>query len=252
MADEPTPHTSTRFDDELRQLRALVEVMGRAVQLLLGQAVAVTSRGEPCQLSQVAEDERVINQLEIDIDDYCSRVLATKQPAASDLRLVVGMLKAATDLERIGDESKKIIRLGTRLRLLEPHGLRFPEQRHLAELVAEILDDALDAFHRGDAGKALEVARRDRLVDEEYERIQRQCVTFMMEDPRAIRRTLDLMWIVRALERIGDHATNLCEHAVYVAAGLHVRHRGLDEARQGMGSPAGLSDGNVTAPVTKL
>lgn len=218
---DQTPHTLTRYETELRQLRAMLGEMGRLAERMLQQALETVRRGPMVLPALVAEEERTLNGLERSIDGYCSQILATQHPTASDLRLVVGVLKAATDLERIGDESKKIYRLGARLHMLDAQAGAVV-QRHMGELVATMLHDALDALERGDVERARAAARGVDLIDEEFEGIQRRCVTFMMEDPRAVRQTLDLMWIIRALERIGDHAGNLCGHAAYIATGRPV------------------------------
>jgi len=221
-------HTSKRFDEDLERLRASILQMGGLAEEQLNQAIASLVQGDLQLAALVIEEERQINQLERLVDENCSRILATRTPAASDLRLVIGILKTATDIERIGDEGKKIARLGIRLNSIEHPTQRLTELRHLGRSVANMLHDTLDAFARHDADAALKVAHRDRLIDEEYEAIQRQNITFMMEDPRAIRRALDVMWAVRALERIGDHAKNICEHVIYIVRGKDVRHLPLE------------------------
>lgn len=225
-------HTSSRFDADLERIHSLVMRMGGLVEQQLNQAVGGLVHGGVQATELVVEEEREVNQLECTIDEECSRILATRGPAASDLRLIIGALKTATDLERIGDENKKIARLAARLTKLEQSTQRFGELRHLGQGVAGMLHDTLDAFARHDARAALAVAHRDRIIDEEYEAIQRQNMTFMMEDPRAIRRALDVMWAVRALERVGDHAKNICEHVIYVVHGTDVRHTPLEDVAQ--------------------
>jgi phosphate transport system protein len=222
-------HTSRRFDDELEGVRSKVLHMGGLVERQLTQAIEGLIAGAVQSTARIAEEEREVNQLERMIDDDCSRILATRGPAASDLRLIIGILKTATDLERIGDEGKKMARLCVRLMMMDHPSHRFAELRHLGQSVASMLHDTLDAFARHDDQAALMVARRDRIIDEEYEAIQRQSITFMMEDPRGIRRALDILWAIRALERIGDHAKNICEHIIYIVRGQDVRHRRLDE-----------------------
>jgi CheY-like chemotaxis protein len=138
--------------------------------------------------------------------------------------------EADTDLERIGDEVEKVGNIAARLAVMEKPSDNYREIRHLGRLVTGMVHDALDAFARLDPDQAFEVARRDRKIDEEYEAIQRQNITFMMEDPRQIRRALEIMWVVRALERIGDHAKNICEYTVYMVHGKDIRHLAIDDA----------------------
>jgi phosphate transport system protein len=143
--------------------------------------------------------------------------------------LIITILKTITDLERIGDEGEKVAAIAARLGMRERPANRYRELRNLGEVVSEMLHDTLDAFARLDTELALAVVRRDRIVDEEYEAIHRQSITFMMEDPRSIRRALDVMWVVRSLERIGDHAKNVCEYLIYLVHGKDVRHTRIEE-----------------------
>ncbi len=166
------------------------------------------------------------------IDEECSRILATRAPAAGDLRVIVAIIKTITDLERIGDEGEKIGYIASRLATMERPADKYREIKHLGRVVSDMVHDALDAFARMDVESALRVARQDRLVDEEYEAIQRQSITFMMEDPRTIRRALDVMWVVRALERIGDHAKNISEYVIYMVHGKDIRHTSLDDVER--------------------
>jgi phosphate transport system protein len=185
---------------------------------------------------EVARLDHKVNAMEIAIDDDCSRILATRAPAASDLRLLVAVIKTITDLERIGDEAEKLGHIGARLASIERPTDRYREVKHIGDLVAGMVNGALDAFARLDSEAALHVARRDRQVDEEYDAIQRQCITFMMEDPRTIRRALDVLWVARALERVGDHAKNICEYVIYMVLGKDVRHLSLDDVEKQLAS----------------
>jgi phosphate transport system protein len=224
-----THHISSRYNEDLERLRSSVMEMGGLVERQLIQAIGGLTEPDVRVIMRVAEEELHINQLERTIDEDCSRILATRGPAASDLRLIITILKTITDLERIGDEGEKIAAIGARLATRELPNNRYRELRNLGELVIGMVHDTLDAFARLDTKLALEVVRRDRTVDEEYEAIHRQNITFMMEDPRSIRRALDVMWVVRSLERIGDHAKNVCEYLIYLVHGKDVRHTKLEE-----------------------
>jgi len=209
--------------------------MGGFVEQQLARAILALVEGDSLMGEQVARDDLKVNKMELSLDEECSQILATRAPAAGDLRLIVAIIKGITDLERMGDECEKIGYLAARLATQERPADKYREVKHLGRVVQEMVRDSLDAFARMDPQSALRVARRDSLVDEEYEAIQRQSITFMMEDPRQIRRALDVMWAVRALERIGDHAKNICEYVVYMVHGKDIRHVSLDEAEISLG-----------------
>ncbi len=225
-------HISRRFNEDLERVRNRVLQMGGFVEQQLAHAVTALVEGDTALGEQVAHGDHKVNDMEVSIDEECSRILATRAPAASDLRLIVAIIKTITDLERIGDEGEKIAYIASRLATMERPANRYREIKHLGRLVSQMVHDSLDAFARLDADAALKVARDDRVIDEEYDAIQRQCMTFMMEDPRAISRALDVMWVVRALERIGDHAKNICEYVVYMVHGKDIRHTSLDDAEK--------------------
>lgn len=225
-------HTSRRFNEDMEHVRTRVMQMGGFVEQQLQRAVTALIDGDSALGEEVARDDYRVNRMEVEIDEECGRIIATRQPTASDLRVMVAILKTITDLERIGDEVEKIGYIAARLATMEKPADNYREIRHLGRLVTEMVHDALHAFARLDADEAFEVARRDRKVDEEYEAVQRQSITFMMEDPRSIRRALEVMWVVRALERIGDHAKNICEYAVYMVHGKDIRHLSLDDAER--------------------
>jgi phosphate transport system protein len=222
-------HISSRYNADLERLRSSVLEMGGMVEQQLTQAIRGITEPDASLIIEVAQEELRINQLERSIDEDCSRILATRAPTASDLRLIITILKTITDLERIGDEGEKVAAIAARLATRERPANRYRELRNLGEVVREMLHDTLDAFARLDTELALAVVRRDRIVDEEYEAIHRQSITFMMEDPRSIRRALDVMWVVRSLERIGDHAKNVCEYLIYLVHGKDVRHTRIEE-----------------------
>ena len=231
-ADDLSHHTSSRFNEDLERIRASVLEMGGLVERQLHDALAAIDSGDSHAVISVAQQELRVNQMERSIDEDCCRVLATRSPAATDLRLLIAVLKTITDLERIGDESEKVATIAVHMAAAERPRSRYRELRHIGALVAVMVRESLDAFARLDADLAFRVARRDRAVDKEYEAIHRQCITFMMEDPRTIRRTLDVMWVVRAIERIGDHAKNICEYVIYTVHGKDVRHTRLEDAER--------------------
>jgi phosphate transport system protein len=232
-------HISRRFNEDLEHVRTRVLAMGGLVEELLGKAISALVEGDSSLGESVSKDDTVVNGMEIAIDEECSRILATRAPAAGDLRLIVAILKTITDLERIGDEGEKIGNIASRLAAMERPENKYREIKHMGRIVADMVHDSLDAFARMDSQAALKVARRDRMVDEEYEAIQRQCITFMMEDPRSIRRALDVMWIVRSLERVGDHAKNICEYVIFMAHGKDVRHTRLEDVERELQSQGG-------------
>jgi phosphate transport system protein len=232
-------HISSRYNADLERLRSSVLEMGGLVERQLTQAIGGITEPDARVMVRVAQEELRVNQLERSIDEDCSRILATRGPTASDLRLIITILKTITDLERIGDEGEKVAAIAARLALRERPNNRYRELRNLGELVTGMVHDTLDAFARFDTKLALEVLRRDRTVDEEYESIHRQNITFMMEDPRSIRRALDVMWVVRSLERIGDHAKNICEYLIYLVLGKDVRHTKIEEIEKELLAPRG-------------
>ena len=230
-------HISSRYNSDLERLRSSVLEMGGVVERQLTSAIGGITEPDARVMVRVAQEELRVNQLERSIDEDCSRILATRAPTASDLRLIITILKTITDLERIGDEGEKVAAIAARLAMRERPNNRYRELRNLGELVTGMVHDTLDAFARFDTRLALEVLRRDRTVDEEYEAIHRQNITFMMEDPRSIRRALDVMWVVRSLERIGDHAKNICEYLIYMVLGKDVRHTKIEEIEKELLAP---------------
>ncbi len=225
-------HTSRRFNEDLERVRAKVLAMGGFVEQQLSQALTALVDGDSALGQSVASQDYKVNGMEVSIDEECSRILATRAPAAGDLRMVVATIKTITDLERIGDECERIGNIASRLANVERPADRYREVKHLGRTVQLMVHNMLDACARLDSALALETVRQDRLVDEEYESIQRQCITFMMEDPRTIRRALEVMWVVRSLERIGDHAKNICEYIIYMVHGKDIRHTSLERVAE--------------------
>jgi phosphate transport system protein len=234
-------HISRQFDADLEAIRAYVLQMGGLVESQIKSAVESLVSGDVALMTRVINDDHRVNAMEVKIDEACSQVIARRQPAAGDLRLVMAVIKTITDLERIGDEGEKIGYIASRLATMERPADKYREVKHLGRQVAQMVHTALDAFARMDAQAALKTAQEDRMVDEEYESIQRQCMTFMMEDPRAIGRALEIMWIVRALERIGDHAKNICEYVIYMVHGKDIRHTSLEDVAKQLDQAAARS-----------
>jgi phosphate transport system protein len=225
-------HTSRRFNEDLERVRSKVLAMGGLVEEQLAGALTALIEGDSKLGQAVARNDHTVNGMEVSIDEECSRILATRAPAAGDLRMIVATIKTITDLERIGDECEKIAHIAARLANDERPADRYRSVKHLGRITQAMVRDMLDAFARLDAELAVTTARNDRRVDEEYEAIHRQCITFMMEDPRTIRRALDIMWVVRSLERVGDHAKNVCEYIIYMVHGKDVRHTSLERVEQ--------------------
>jgi phosphate transport system protein len=224
-------HISSQFNAELEDVRQRVMAMGGLVEQQIADATRAFVEIDGAFGQQVALNDYKVNQMEVLIDEECNRVLARRQPAASDLRLIVAVIKTITDLERIGDEARKIARMASDLAGQE-RATPMVQISHMSRQVLQMVHDALDAFARLDVDQALHVAHEDVKVDREYEGLMRQCITFMMEDPRTIRRVMDVIWTVRALERIGDHAKNIAEYVIYLVKGKDVRHVSLEDMQR--------------------
>jgi phosphate transport system protein len=228
-------HISQRFNAELEEIRNRVMKMGGLVekQINRGLKALLTSDSDVGEL--VTSSDYEINALEVDIDEECMQILARRQPAASDLRLIMTIIKTITDLERIGDEAEKLGRYSVLLADENTTPGHFVELGHLGEHVKRMLHDALDAFARLDAEAALRTIADDELVNEEFDAISRQLITRMMEDPREIRNALRISWCARALERMGDHTKNICEYVVFLVHGKDIRHTSLEKTQESMG-----------------
>jgi len=224
-----TDHISKRFNKDIEDLRSNVLAMGGLVESQLQKAIVAMVSGDSELGLKVANDDYKVNDFEVSIDEECGRILAMRAPAAGDLRLIVAIIKTITDLERIGDEAEKIGFLASRLAAMDRPADSYRELKTLGTHVLHMVRDAMNAFARLDVEGAFEVVREDERVDEEYEAIQRQCITFMMEDPRSIKRVMNVTWAARSLERIGDHAKNICEYVIYMVQGRDVRHTDLTD-----------------------
>ena len=234
QASDFNQHISRQFNDDLEDVRNRVLEMGGLVEEQIDRALQALVNGDSELGLAVAHDDYKVNRIEVDIDEECTRILAVRAPTASDLRLVMIIIKTIADLERIGDEAEKIGFLASRLADSERPKNNYRELKHLGRMAGQMVHNALDAFARIDAEAALSTFREDQAVDEEYDAISRQGITFMMEDPRRISQTLDALWVARALERIGDHAKNICEYVIYLVGGKDIRHTSIEDAEKSL------------------
>jgi phosphate transport system protein len=229
-------HISKQFDNELEHIRTRVLSMGGLVEQQLTNALRALTESN-IEIGQAVIDEEIkVNTLEVTIDEECTRILARRQPAASDLRLLVAVAKTITDLERVGDEAEKIAKMA--IHLSEKQGPRsyYIGMNAMGNHVRKMLHGALDAFARMDSKAAVEVASKEPESDEQYVAILRQLITYMMEDPRNITSSIDAAWVARAMERIGDHARNICESVIYFVEGKDVRHISIEQMEREVGA----------------
>ena len=218
-------HASKQYDIDLGSIRSRVLAMGGLVESQIRRAIDALSSGNLALAQEVIEADHRVNAMEVELDGDCSQLIVRRQPAAGDLRMIFAIMKTVTDLERIGDEAQKIARMAKNIH--ERGGAQAPpvvEVRHAAEAAISMLRRTLDAFARLDVDTAREVIRDDASVDTEFRSILRQLITFMMEDPRTITTALEIVWIAKAIERIGDHAKNMAEYVIYIVEGTDVRH----------------------------
>ncbi len=226
-------HTSKQFEADLEAICTRVLQMGGLVESQIRAALDGFAGGDQALLARVVADDHRVNAYEVSIDEACAHLIARRQPAAGDLRLIMAISKIVTDLERSGDEAEKIARMSKAVhdRGMQPAS-RFPGIRHAATEVIGMLRMALDAFARRDAATAMEVLGRDSTIDDEFRSILRQLITFMMEDPRTISAALEIVWIAKAIERIGDHAKNMSEQVIYIVKGMDVRHTAVEDIKR--------------------
>ncbi len=226
--DNENYHISQQFDQELYDIKTKMLEMGGMVQEQVNMAIKAILNVDTGLAEEVVISDQKINAMEVRIDEECEMILARRQPAARDLRLVLAISKSILDLERVGDEAVKIARQAIRLSDTTSSPKLEVELRHIGSHVSRMLVDALDAFARLDVDAALAVAKEDKIVDQEYSSAMRAMVTYVMEDPRSISEALNIMWTLRALERVGDHSRNIAEHVIYLARGEDVRHVDLE------------------------
>ncbi len=224
-------HISQRFNTEIEDLRNRVLAMGGMVEQQVADAVTAFINGDVTLAEQIITNDMKVNSMEVAIDEECTQIIARRQPTAGDLRLIIAVIKTITDLERMGDQAERVARMAVRL-AAHDHSRRthsYDDIRTMGNHVAAMVHDTLDAFARLDVEAALQVPRDDLTADRLYESIMRQQLTFIMEDPRSISHSLDVMWAARALERVGDHSRNICEYVIYLVKGKDVRHISIEE-----------------------
>ncbi|GAA0826168.1 MULTISPECIES: phosphate signaling complex protein PhoU [Marinomonas] len=224
MKELTSDHTSKQFNNELEALRQHFLTMGGVVELQVQNAVQALIDSNGSLAEDVKDKDATVNELDGIIDQECNRILAKRQPAAGDLRMVLSISKAVSELERMGDEAKKIARLT--LKLIDegesPRG--YVEINRIGQMVSRMIRDTLDAYARLDIDAAIAVVKQDHSVDQEYKTALRSLATYMMEDPRSISRVLNVIWVLRSLERIGDYSRHVCQHLVFMVKGVDVRH----------------------------
>lgn len=222
-------HISQQFNKELEELRKQVMMMGGRVEAMVSNALKAVIDGDSELAQSVIDDDDEVNGIEKGIDEQCNLILARRQPAASDLRLIISILKTITDLERVGDEAEHIAKMAMSLADRERPSNNYRELENMGGQVQNMLREALNGFARLMPEVAVELLRQDEKIDQEYESILRQYYTYMLEDARCIRRVLDAIWIARSLERIGDHAKNIGEYIFYLVQGKDLRHASPEE-----------------------
>ena len=222
-------HISRRFNEELEEVRSKVLHMGGVVEEQLANALRVLVNDESKLARDVLDADAVVNSLEVEIDEECTRIVARRQPAATDLRLIMAVSKTITELERIGDEAKRIAKMSRK----DMDGVLDDKIRaeltHMGDLVREMLRLVLDAFARTDVETAITVVKADRKVDKKYKNIVKRLIDHMSKEPESIPAIMKIMWAVRSLERLGDRCQNISEHIIYMVLGMDVRHVKLDD-----------------------
>ena len=225
-------HTHKQFDAEMEAIRSGVLAMGGLVESQLNRAISLLERDDDEAVDQVGADEKQINQMQVNLDQMCSQIIARRQPTAIDLRFVLMITKIVNELERVGDEVKKIAYKASRIRGADQLSrVRRYDAVRVAGEARDMLQMSLDTFARLDASAAAEVIDRDERIDAAFLAIMRQLISYMMEDPRTITAALEIVFIAKSIERIGDHAKNIAEAVVQVVKGIDVRHASAEQIR---------------------
>ena len=229
-------HTLQKYDVELEQIRSRVLQMGGLVESQFKLAMEAFESADLGKAEAAVESDRRVNELQLELDRMVNHLIARRQPTAGDLRMITGIARAITDIERIGDEATKIARA---VKWLHEKGAatrmhKVPDVQYSGEIAVSMLRRTLDAFARMDANAAMSIIKDDQGVDDRFRAILRQLITFMMEDPRTISTSLDVVWAAKAIERIGDHAKNIAEHIVFIAQGVDMRHMTPEEMERAL------------------
>ncbi len=225
-------HTNKQFDADLQRIRTELLQMGGLAESMVQDAIEALSTGDMSLIERVHAREKDVNRLEVDIDQRVTQILARHQPAAIDLRTLLAVTKMLTDMERSGDEANKVATMARRLHENDRRYIPIIELRHMANSVMAMLRQVMDAFARHDSVLAAAVVRSDKEVDKEWKSALRNLITYMIEDPRTISHAIDLLFIARSLERIGDHCKNMAEQVIYMVHGADVRHQGVKMAER--------------------
>ena len=225
-------HISSQFNEDLQDVNTKFMTMGGLVEQQVANSIHALLDTDAALAVEVQFQDNAVNRMETEIDEALTLILARRHPAAIDLRMVIAMSKANTDLERIGDEAAKIARIAQNLCEEGGSPRGYMETRHIGNQVRVMIHDALDAFARLDVDQALSVLLADADIDREYQSATRTLMTYMIEDPRHISRVINVMWVLRSLERIGDHARNISEQVIYMVKGLDVRHTSVKEIEE--------------------
>ena len=226
----PEKHLSSQFDSELNSVSSRVMELGGLVESQIRQAIYALSQFSMEAVEQVASIEQRVNAMEVEIDHELSSIIARRQPTARDLRLLIAFSKATANLERMGDEAHKMARMvKSIIESGAARSLPSSDLRMAADLASGLLRKALDGFARLDTKAALDILKEDDLIDKEFDGFVRKLVTYMMEDPRTISASLDLLFLAKAIERIGDHSKNVAELIIYLVKGKDVRHAAMND-----------------------
>lgn len=225
-------HTNKQFDADLQRIRTELLQMGGLVESMIQDSMDALATGDISLVDRVKEREKDVNRLEVEIDDRVTTILARHQPAAIDLRTLLAVTKMLTDMERSGDEADKIASMARRIHEDDRRFIPVIELRHMANSVVTMMRQVMDAFARHDSVLAAAVVRSDKEVDKEWKSALRSLITYMIEDPRTISRSIDLLFIARSMERIGDHCKNMAERVIYMVHGADVRHKGVKMAER--------------------